>query len=175
MVRRDADEARMGELVSACCTSPAGESPVPVGAGAPGSRPQARGETLVSRAGRREPLRREQPRGPQHEVKPAASKDSQSGGRAAHVTAKTTPVAPDPERAAGPGGVGGVARPEGEVRNTRGPSSQPWSRRAVPYKPKVKTGGAERESEGIVVPSRPATTQRRKREGSLRWSCRRRR
>jgi hypothetical protein len=175
MVRRDAGEARAGELSSARCISPAGGRPVPVGAGAPGSRPQARGETLVSRAGRREPLRRERPRGPQHEVKPAASKQKQPGGRAAHVTAKATSLALDPERAGGPGGVGGAARAEGEVRNTRGPSSRPWSRRAVPYKPSVKSGGAERESEGIVVPSRPATTQRRRREGSLRWSCRRRR
>ena len=175
MVRREVGEARPWESAPACCTFPAGESPVPVGAGAPGSRPRARRETPVSQAGRREPLRREQPRGPQHEVKPAASKHLQPGGRAAHVTAKATPVAHDPERAAGPGGVRGVARAEGEVRNTRGPSSRPWSRRAVPYKPKVKSGGAERESEGVVVPMRPATTQRRFREGPLRWSCRRRR
>jgi hypothetical protein len=175
MVRREAGEVRLGESRPACCTSPAGESPVPVGAGAPGSRPRAWGETPVSQAGCRKPLRRKQPRGPQHEVKPAASRDSQSGGRAGHVTAKATSSAPDPERAVGPGGVWGVARVEGVVRNTRDPSSRPMSRRAVPYKPRVKSGGAERESEGIVVPSRPATTQRRRREGSLRWSCRRRR
>jgi hypothetical protein len=175
MVRREAGEVRPYGTESACCTSPAGESPVPVGAGAPGSRPRARGETHVSQAGCRKPLRRKQPRGPQHEVKPAASRDSQSGGRAGHATAKATSSAPDPERAGGPGGVWGVARAEGAVWNTRDPSSRPSSRRADPYKPRVKSGGAERESEGIVVLMKPATTQRRKREGSLRWSCRRRR
>jgi hypothetical protein len=175
MVRREAGEVRPYGTESACCTSPAGESPVPVGAGAPGSRPRAWGETPVSQAGCRKPLRREQTRGPQHEVKPAASIHLQSGGRAAHFTAKATSSAPDPERAGDPGGVGGVARAEGAVRNTRDPSSRPLSRRVVPYKPMVKSGGAERESEGIVVLTRPATTQRRKREGSLRWSCRRRR
>ena len=66
------------------CASPAGESPVPVSAGAPGSRPQARGRDPggpkrgVESLQRREP-RREQERGPQHEVKPAASTDKQSG------------------------------------------------------------------------------------------------
>jgi len=41
MVRREADGERQYELPYASCTSPAGESPVPVSAGAPGSRPQA--------------------------------------------------------------------------------------------------------------------------------------
>ncbi len=156
MVRRDENPDRLVRAGLSCCTVPAGASPVPISAGAPGSRPQAWGETPVSRAGCRKPLRREQVRGPQHEVKPAASKQKQSGGRAAHVTAKVTPPALDPERAGGPGGVWGAARGQGVVRNTRGPSSRPWSRRAVPYKPMAKAGGAERESEGVVVPLIPA-------------------
>jgi RNA-directed DNA polymerase len=109
----------------------------------------------VSRAGRQEPLRREQLRGPQHEVNPATSTHPQSGGRAAHLTAKATLGALVPERASGPGGVGGAARAEGDVRNTRDPSPRPLSRRSHPYKPKVKAGGAERESEGVVVPLMP--------------------
>ncbi len=133
------------------CAHPTGGSPVPVGVGAPGSRPQAGGEIPLARAGRQEPLRREQPRGPQHEVKPAASKEKQSGGRAAHVTAKATSSALVPKRAAGPGGVRGVARVEGCVRNVRGPSLRPLSRQGVPNKWKVKSGVAERESEGAVV------------------------
>mgnify|MGYP001548549787 FL=1 len=44
-----------------------------------------------------------------------------------------------------------MARVEGCVRNVRGPSSRPLSRRAIPYKPKAKSGGAERESEGVIV------------------------
>ena len=152
MVRRDESQERLARAGLSCCAFPAGASPVPTSAGAPGSRPQARGETPVSRAGCRKPLRRKQVRGPQHQVKPAASKQKQSGGRAAHVTAKAMSSALVPERAGGPGGVWGAARGQGVVRNTRGPSSRPWSRRAVPYKPMAKAGGAERESEGVVVP-----------------------
>jgi len=117
----------------------------------------------VSRAGRREPVRRrelrsgEQAHGPQHEVKPAASKDEQSGSRAAHVTAKATPEVRAPERTTGPGGVRGAARVQGEVRNTRDPSQQPQSRQGGSYKPKAKASAAERESEGTVVVMMAAT------------------
>jgi RNA-directed DNA polymerase len=41
---------------------------------------------------------------------------------------------------------------EGEVRNTGDPTAWPWSRQACPYKPRVKSGGVQRESEGAVVP-----------------------
>src|SRR5207248_2805131 len=85
MVRRDEDgdlTAPAGRRPSTRCTSPAGASPVPVGAGAPGSRPPSSGRDPAGEAGRRKPLRREQERGPQHEVKPAASTDPQRGSRA---------------------------------------------------------------------------------------------
>lgn len=95
---------------------------------------------------------REQARGPQRYVKPAASSDLQPRSRAAHVTAKAMFVALESERASSSGGVGGVARVQGEVRNRRGPSGQPSSRRGVSYKPKVKSGAGQRESEGVVVP-----------------------
>ena len=45
---------------------------------------------------------------------------------------------------------------QGEVRNTRGPSSQPVSGRGGSYKPKAKSSVAERESEGAVVVAMPA-------------------
>ena len=80
---------RVGGAISGCVV-PAGASPVRVSAEAPGSRPQAGGEILPAQAGCREPLRREQERGRQHEVNPGASKDKQWEGRAAHVTAKAT-------------------------------------------------------------------------------------
>lgn len=142
---------------AACCACPTGESPVPVGVGAPGSRPQAAEGDLGARAGRRKPARRrkpcngEQARGPQHEVKPAASTHSQSAGRAAHVTAKATSPERDPKREGDCGGVGGAARVQGQVRNVRGPSARPGSGRACSYKPKAKSSRAQRESEGIVV------------------------
>lgn len=106
---------------------------------------------------RHEPRSGEQPRGPQHEVKSAASKEEQSGGRAAHLTAKAMTAAQGPERAAGPGGVGDAARAEGGMRNSGGPSTWPVSGRGEPYKPKAKSAAVWRKSEGIVVPMRAVT------------------
>src|SRR5580692_8634468 len=159
MVRRDEvrPEPRSGEGVSSCCASPAGESPVPASVGAPGSRPQPSGGEPDGRAGRRKGLRTEQARGPQHEVKPAASTEKQSGSRAAHVTAKATSAALAPERVVGPGGVGGAARVQGGTRNSGGPSARLKSGQGASYKPKAKTAAAQRESEGIIVPVRVAT------------------
>jgi hypothetical protein len=163
-VRRD--EAAGGVAPSASrCSCPAGASPVPVGVGAPGSRPQVRAETLVARAGRRKPVRRREPcsgeqaRGPQHEVKPAASTEEQWESRAAHVTAKAMLDAPGPGqiRASSLSGVWGAARVQGWLRNTRDPSASPSSRQGASYKPKAKSSAAQRESEGLVVPSMAAT------------------
>ena len=155
MVRRDVSEFRVGFPVwgsEACCAFPAGGNPVPVGAGAPGSRSRGEGEIPRPQAGCRKPTSGgEQARGPQHEVKPAASTEEQFGGRAAHVTAKATRGALDPERAPRSGGVGGAARVQGDVRNTGGPSGWPRSGRGGSYKPKAKSSAVQRESEGIVV------------------------
>jgi hypothetical protein len=160
MVRRDeAMSWSFGAGLSAsCCTSLAGVSPVPVGVGAPGSRPQVFGGDPFARAGCRKPVRRrllpsgEQARGPQHQVKPAASSQLQSGSRAAHVTVKAMPIMLVPKRVVGSGGVWGAARVHRGVWNSRGPSRLPLSRQGGSYKPKAKSSVAERESEGIVVP-----------------------
>jgi hypothetical protein len=161
MVRHEA-KARLNPQgrggAAACCACSTGESPVPVGVGAPGSRPQVVEGDLGARAGCQKPVRRresrsgEQARGPQHEVKPAASTDLQPAGRAAHVTAKATSPERDPKREGDCGGVWGAARVQGQVRNVRGPSAQPGSGQARSYKPKAKSRRARRESEGIVVP-----------------------
>ncbi len=160
MVRHEA-KARLNPQgrgsAAACCACPTGESPVPVGVGAPGSRPQVVEGDLLARAGCqksvrwREPRSGEQARGPQHEVKPAASTHLQPAGRAAHVTAKATSPERDPKREGDCGGVWGAARVQGQVRNVRGPSARPESGRARSYKPKAKSSRAQRESEGIVV------------------------
>jgi len=55
-------------------------------------------------------------------------------------------------RAGGLGGVQGVARVQGEGRNTRDPSARPGSGQRGSYKPRVKTSAAQRGSEGVVVP-----------------------
>jgi hypothetical protein len=143
---------------AACCASPTGESPVPVGVGAPSRGPQALEGNLCVRARRQKPVKRRKPfsgkqaRGPQHEVNPAASTDLQPAGRAAHVTAKATSPERDPKRAGDCGAVWGAARVQGHVRNVRGPSAQPESGQANSCKPKAKSSRAQREFEGIVVP-----------------------
>ena len=109
------------------------------------------------RAGRRKGLRTEQARGPQHEVKLAASTQRQSGSRAAHVTAKATSTAQVPKRVAGPGGVRSAARVQGEVRNSGDPSARPSSGQGASYKPGAKSAAAQRESEGARVPWTVAT------------------
>src|SRR5207302_4555346 len=105
--------------------------------------------------------RREQERGPQHEVKPAASTDPQRGSRAAHFTAKATSTARETGCAGGSPGVGGAARVQGEVRNTGDPSVLPSSRQGGSYKPKAKSSAVQRESEGVVVPASRATNNAR--------------
>jgi RNA-directed DNA polymerase len=111
------------------------------------------------RAGRQKPLRRERECGPQHEVKPAASTNPQWESRATHVIAKATSnTRKTGERnALDLPGVWGAARIQGDERNTRDPSAQPSSRQDGSYKPKAKSSIAQRESEGIVVPSKVAT------------------
>lgn len=159
------------------CIELAGESPVRVSAGAPGSRPRARREIHVSRAGRREPSkRREQGRGPQRVVNAEqASLDSQPKGawesRAAHFTAKAMHTTQEPERVVGLPGVLAVARGDSSMRNRRGPTRQPTSGTADRISEIVKSGGAGRESEGVVVPVKGATNAWR--EGPLLWSRRR--
>jgi hypothetical protein len=103
-------------------------------------------------AWRREPRKREQVRGPQHEVNPAASKDSQREGRAAHVTAKATSTARESGWAGDFSGVLGAARGRGEERNTRDPSASRQSPQVAPYKSKTKGADAQRKSEGSTVP-----------------------
>ena len=155
MVRREVFESRSVDpsvFSGTGCASPTGASPVPVSAGAPGSRFQGEGEILRPRAGRRKPTVCGEPvRGPQHEVKPAASTEKQSGGRAGHFTAKATRSGLVPERLLRSGGVGGAARGQGDERNTGDPSVWPGSGQGGSYKPKAKSSAAQRESEGIVV------------------------
>ena len=127
-----------GEAASSRCSVPAGESPVRVGAGAPGSRPQARGEILGARAGCQKPGERDRERscGPQRVVNAEqASSDCQPKGdregRVRHVGTKATDSAPDPERALDLPGVVAAARSEGTVRNRRDPRWQLTSSEAA--------------------------------------------
>src|SRR5271167_1989885 len=87
MVRREDNDGSIDPEMSSCA-SPAGASPTSVSVGAPSSRSPEPREIAEAEARRQEPGR--QGRGPQHQVKLAASTDTQSGSRAAHVTAKAT-------------------------------------------------------------------------------------
>lgn len=167
MVRRDDDGSPAGdpgENPWSRCDDPAGASPVSVSGNAPSSRATTRTERDVGEAGRRKPVNQrellsgERVRGPQHEVKSAASSDLQSEGRAAHVTAKATSTARDTDRARDLGGVRDAARVQGSSRNTReSPSALPLSRQGGSYKPKAKSSAAQRTSEESIVPTRIAT------------------
>src|SRR5688572_16462114 len=99
MERRDDDGGPAGQPDGnppSRCVDPAGASPVSVSTSAPSSRPAAEGEIPTAEAGcqkrasRGSPISEERVREPQRHVKPAASKDSQPGGRAAHLTGKAT-------------------------------------------------------------------------------------
>ena len=158
------------------CSFPAGASPASVSTGAPSSRPQARREIAVARAGCQEPLRREPARGPQHDVKPAASTYLQSESRAADHTVKAMSTAP---RSGGVGAVGlgggwGAARVHGDERNTRDPSAQPWSGQRGSYKPMAKSSGGAAGVRGGRSTDERRVAERGRREGPLQWSYRRR-
>src|SRR5262245_34008029 len=93
MVRRDDDRLPASEgarNLSSRCDEPAGESPVAVSAGTPSSRP-AEGKTPTTDAARRKRVRQpklfgtKQARGPQRQVKPAASTEERSESRAGQL------------------------------------------------------------------------------------------
>ena len=165
MVRRDDDRIPGSEdawQLASRREDPTGASPVSVSAGAPSSRPAAEGETPTAEAGRQKRARQqvlrstEQARGPQHEVKPAASTDEQTESRAGHFAVKATSSWRAPERDEDLGGVRGAARVQGSSRNTRDPSAQPKSRLGGGNRPKAKAAIAQRKSDGVIVPRRAA-------------------
>jgi RNA-directed DNA polymerase len=129
------------------CIDPAGESPAPVSAEAPGSRSHEERESVRSRAGCRKPVQvdRERSGGPQRVVNvEQASSNYQPKGdwerRADHVPAKAMHSARESERALGLPGVLAAARREGLMRNRREPSRRPTSGEATRI-------SAEREGE----------------------------
>jgi len=157
MVRREDDVELRGSGVSRCA-SPAGASPAPVGVGAPGSRSPESREISKAEARRQEPGKTgRQGRGPQHEVKLAASTELQTGSRAAHVTAKATSTTRRSEGIVEDSrGVRSAARVQGEARNTGDPSAQPRVRGTQNDQAESQARAVQRKSEGIVVPMRTA-------------------
>lgn len=128
-------------------TRPAGESPVRVSVGAPGSRPQPRGETPAAERGDKSLFGGSKRAGCDCSlVKITTEEPSRSFHGEGHV--RPVPIRID---RAGPPGVGEVARAQGLIRNMGDPSAQPTSGKDRPYKPRVKGDGGQRESEGAVV------------------------
>ena len=153
MVRReDNDGSRDPEKSS--CASPAGASPVPVSVGAPGSRSPEPREILEAEARRREPgSTGRQGRGPQHEVKLAASTELLTGSRADHVTAKATSSTKRSEAIVEDSrGVGSAARVHGEARNTGDPSARPRVGGTRSEQVEGQARAVQRKSERIVIP-----------------------
>ncbi len=153
MVRRDDDDGT--DPKKSRCASPAGASPVPVSIGAPGSRSPEPREIAEAEARRQEPENiGRQGRGPQHEVKLAASTDSQSGSRADHVTVKATSSTRSTSEANDEDsrGVWSAARVHGEARNTGDPSARPRVRGTRTDQADGQAIAVQRKSEGIVVP-----------------------
>lgn len=131
MVRRDRTVKRIKEIGEAvrCCTSLAGESPVRVSAGAPGSRIQLRFERSATERIVESRVRGSNEAGRNKVNAEQASSNYQPKGvwegRADHVAAKAIHSALGLERALGFPGVWAAACFEREVRNTRDPSWQP--------------------------------------------------
>src|SRR5215469_11409531 len=108
----------------------AGESPVRVSAGAPGSRLRSQGEIRAARRSVESPCKRgEQISGLQQSVNAIASTDYQPKGvwesRAAHGTAKATDSIPERNGCWISPGSQAVARWERTARNRRDPTRQP--------------------------------------------------
>ena len=162
MVRRDdvGFLTHEGGYAASCRELPAGDSPASVTAGEPSSRPAARGEILDAEAGRQKRVTQgelfssEQARGPQLQVKSAASTGQQPEGRAAHVTAKAATMTLVPERGVVLGGVWDAARVQGSSGNTRGPSAPLVMRQGGSDKSMTKPSAVQRESEELVVPTK---------------------
>jgi RNA-directed DNA polymerase len=151
-VRRE-DNGGSADPSKLSCASPAGASPASASVGAPSSRSPEPRETSEAEARRQEPSDGRQGRGPQHEVKLAASTDTQSGSRAAHVTAKAISSASSSEANDDDSrGVWSAARVQGGARNTGDPSAQPRVRGTRTDQAEGQAIAVQRRSEGIVVP-----------------------
>ena len=133
---------------------PAGESPVRVIAGEPGSRPRFVVERRRAERGVKSLFGGSKRAGRSATrcescslVRSITKEPSRSCHGEGHVKRIGVPDMPPP----GPSGVWGAARTHRLVRNRRGPSSQP-RQHVRSYKPMVKSSGGERESDGVVVP-----------------------
>lgn len=131
----------------------AGESPFPVGTGAPGSRPRFVVERRRAKRGVKSLFGGSKCAGRSVKRTLQPSSQVQRESRAAHVTAKA--MSGEPGSGVSSSGLSGVreaARAHSWVGNRRGPSAPPASGKDQGYKSMVKVLGGQRESDGVVVP-----------------------
>jgi hypothetical protein len=149
------------------CVGLAGGSPAAVGAGAPRSRPRARGEISGSERGVESPpgamglLRGEQRCGPNaSEPLQPREIEARKGGMAEPIMSRRRQQTALRYRsgAGRPRGTeGGTWRESGREQERPSPTAD--VRRSGGYKPKVKSRRVGRESEGPIVPRRPVETR----------------
>jgi hypothetical protein len=126
---------------------PAGVSPVPVGAGAPGSRPQSSGEILAAERGVESLFGGSKRAGCDYSlVRVTIGEPSRSCHGEGHVRQSWFRI-----------GCGGSPRGTGSCTRARSDRGTRETRLASlvsedrSYKPMAKSGGRQRESEGVVV------------------------
>lgn len=157
------DEARLAGRAEL-----AGESPVLVIAGEPGSRLQRPGEIPVAERSVESPSAAVRPPGGEPSCGPSVKRTLQPRdisprkggvGRAGHVAAKATDCIWKSGWMQDAPGVWRRARNDSSARNRRGPTRQLTSSEGDAYKRSAKWRRAGRESEGPVVPPRPGESR----------------
>jgi hypothetical protein len=146
-----------------CCIELAGASPAAVSAGAPRSRPRASRETAPSEWGVKSPRDAVRFHGGEQVGRPSMMRTLQPreiGNRKAG-SAEPLMSRRRPQTAARTGarqdarGVWRRACQHSSIRNRRDPTRRPTSGAGGSYKPMVKWGRAGRESEGLIVLTKP--------------------
>jgi hypothetical protein len=164
MVRPDQVSPR--ERGDSCCIELTGASPVAVSAGAPRSRPRARGEIAASEWGVKSPQRAVWPVGGRQVRRPSLKRTVQPRDIRTRKGVRAEPLMSRRRQQTALDRIGATQDRRGvwrracgqsSVRNRRDPSRRPTSGEGGPYKPSVKGDRAGRESEGPVVPLTPAT------------------
>jgi hypothetical protein len=129
------------------CDRPAGESPVRVSAGAPGSRPRLEGEIPRAERGVESLFGGSKRAGCDCSlVKFTIGEPSRSCHGEGHVRHVRSGIG-----VACPCGVREVARAQGLIAEQGRPVCLALSGKDRSYKPMVKSGGGQRESDGVVV------------------------
>jgi len=149
------------------CVGLAGASPAAVSTGAPRSRSRARGEIPSPERDVKGPQGAIWLLGGERNCGPSMKRTLQPREIEARKGGMAEPLIPRRRQQTAPARAGGVqdvpgvrraARGDSPTRNRRDPTRQPTFGKDPTYKPSVKWEGVGRESEGLIVPVRSATT-----------------